>query len=175
MDHRTDVYSTGIILFEMLAGRPPFIGPTDFAIQAQHLNDPPPSLRALNPAVPEAVERLILTALEKKPADRFSGCGEFAEALENALRRLRAPSPLPAPRGPERRSQPRAKARTLALGALAILLAALAYSTGNEGPGAGVEGCDPRREDCNDPLPPGITGLRRRLGRIFPLLGNEAS
>ena len=96
-DHRTDVYSVGVILLEMLAGRPPFDGPTDFAIQAQHVNDSPPSLCALNPGVSSALERLIHTALAKKPAERFSGCGEFAMALETSVRASGKPKPRPAP------------------------------------------------------------------------------
>jgi len=70
----------------MLAGRPPFDGPSDFAIQAQHINAAPPSLTGINPEVSKNLEMLVMTALEKKPAARFSGCGEFGVALQEALR-----------------------------------------------------------------------------------------
>ncbi|MGH9765170.1 MAG: serine/threonine protein kinase [Blastocatellia bacterium] len=82
VDHRTDVYSMGIVLYEMLSGRVPFDGDTDFAVRAAQVNAPPPPLRYLNPAIPEALEQLVMRALAKDANLRYSGCGEFIGALD---------------------------------------------------------------------------------------------
>jgi serine/threonine-protein kinase len=81
IDGRTDVYSLGVVLYEMLAGEPPFAGPTAQAIVAKRMTGEVPSLRRLRPSVPERLERVVLTALAPIPADRFATPGKFAEAL----------------------------------------------------------------------------------------------
>jgi serine/threonine-protein kinase len=78
----SDVYSLGCVLYEMLAGEPPYTGPTAQAILARRLTDPVPPLRTVRENVPVAVERAIGKALAKVPADRFGTAKEFAEALE---------------------------------------------------------------------------------------------
>jgi serine/threonine protein kinase len=81
IDGRSDVYSLGCVLYEMLAGEPPFTGPSAQAIAAKHLQLPPPSLRTIRPHVPPAVEAALHRALEKIPADRFQSADDFARAL----------------------------------------------------------------------------------------------
>jgi serine/threonine protein kinase/cytochrome c-type biogenesis protein CcmH/NrfG len=81
IDGRTDVYSLGVVLYEMLAGEPPFGGPTAQAIAAKRMTGEVPSLRRLRPSVPESLERVVLTALAPIPADRFATPGQFAQAL----------------------------------------------------------------------------------------------
>ena len=81
VDGRSDVYALGCVLYEMLAGQPPFLGPTTQAILARHLADPVPSLRTVRKTVPEGLEQVVFKALEKVPADRFATAGEFADAL----------------------------------------------------------------------------------------------
>ena len=81
IDGRTDVYSLGVVLYEMLAGEPPFGGPTAQAIIAKRMTGEVPSLRRLRPSVPEPLERVVLTALAPVPADRFPTPGQFAQAL----------------------------------------------------------------------------------------------
>lgn len=83
LDHRTDVYSMGIVLYEMLAGRAPFQGDTDFSIRAAQVNDPPPPLRYVNPAISEGLQQVVMKALAKDPNQRYSGCGEFIAALDH--------------------------------------------------------------------------------------------
>ncbi len=84
IDGRSDVYSLAIVLYEMLAGEPPFTGPTAQAVIGKRLSGDPPPLRRLRPAIPEPVERAVMKALARSPADRFSTAGEFARAVAAA-------------------------------------------------------------------------------------------
>jgi serine/threonine-protein kinase len=81
IDQRSDVYALGCVLYEMLAGEPPFTGPSFQAVIARHMYDEPRSLRVVRPAVPEHVEEAIRVALAKVPADRHASAAEFVAAL----------------------------------------------------------------------------------------------
>ncbi len=81
LDGRSDQYSLACVLYEMLAGEPPFTGPTAQAILARRFTAPMPSLRALRDTVPEAVEGAIRRALAIAPEDRFASVTAFADAL----------------------------------------------------------------------------------------------
>jgi serine/threonine-protein kinase len=80
VDRRSDIYSLGCVVYEMLAGEPPYTGPTPQAIVAKRLTGPPPPLRVVRD-VPEAIEQAIHTALARNPADRFATGRDFAQAL----------------------------------------------------------------------------------------------
>ena len=82
LDRRSDVYALGCVLYEMLAGQPPFTGRTAQVVLARHRQDTPPSLRVVRPAMPAGLEQAVETALAKIPADRFATAAEFAAALE---------------------------------------------------------------------------------------------
>jgi len=105
IDHRTDVYSVGCVLYEMLAGRPPFLpeahGDTDFQVKEAHLYRPPVPIRSFNPSVPEGLDHVVLQALAKDPAERYGGCGEFLRALHGwQFQGQRAPAPTSRPTPP---------------------------------------------------------------------------
>jgi serine/threonine protein kinase len=79
---RTDIYSLGALLFEALAGQPPFSGASATIILSKHLHEPPPYIRGFNPAVPRELAHVVAQALAKRPEERFASAEEFARALE---------------------------------------------------------------------------------------------
>jgi serine/threonine-protein kinase len=83
VDERSDIYSLGCVLFEMLAGTPPFTGITTHMLLARHALEPPPRLTNLRPSIPPHLEMAVLKSLAKIPADRFSTAEEFGAALTN--------------------------------------------------------------------------------------------
>jgi serine/threonine-protein kinase len=81
IDARSDIYSLGCVLYEMLAGEPPYTGVTPQAILARHVAAPVPRVRIVRPEVPPAIEAAIVRALAKAPAERFGTAEEFGGAL----------------------------------------------------------------------------------------------
>ena len=117
VDHRSDIYSLGCVLYEMLTGRPPYAGMTPQALLVQHATDPVPSARAARSEVPEAVDATVRRAMAKGPGERFQTAAELRAALGRG--------PLaPVGRGPQP-ARPRNRWRW-ALTAAAVVVAGVA-------------------------------------------------
>ncbi len=80
-DARSDLYSLGVLLYELTIGRPPFEADTDVAIALKHLNEMPPSLRSLRAGIPKTLDSVIMRSLAKDPDDRFGSADEMRSAL----------------------------------------------------------------------------------------------
>jgi serine/threonine-protein kinase len=135
IDARADVYALGAVTYEMLAGEPPFTGPTVQAIVARLLAESPRPITDQRRAVPPQVEAAVFRALEKLPADRFATAAEFAEALRAGTGAMAAAPPRAAmgPGGGWRR------AAALAFAA-AVVAGGIGWQVGRGTAGAGDDG-----------------------------------
>jgi serine/threonine-protein kinase len=96
IDARSDIYALGCVLYEMLAGEPPFSGPTAQVIMSRAMTDTPRSLRQTRPTVPATLEAITARAMARVPADRFATATELASALSQANTRVETPVSPPA-------------------------------------------------------------------------------
>lgn len=97
IDARSDIYSLGVVLFELITGREPYQAETPMALLLKHLNEPLPPISDFRKDVPEEVEMVVQRATEKDPDNRFSSAGEMAAAFSTALRGEKTPTKVSAP------------------------------------------------------------------------------
>jgi serine/threonine-protein kinase len=159
IDHLTDVYSMGIVLYELLSGSVPFEGPTPFSVQEKIARQPPPPLRQLGRGIEplrpngggidSTLAKLVFKAIEKSPERRFGGCAEFALQLE---RYVKQPAPTPM----------RLAAIAAGMGVLITIFAFLVFQLSS---GAGTPESNPPGQVIPAPAPedPGRAEEERRL------------
>jgi serine/threonine-protein kinase len=126
VDRRTDIYSLGIVLYELLTGDVPFKADTPMAVVVKHMTAAMPMPREVNPEIPKELEQIILKATAKNPEDRYQTATAMAAALEEALETL-TQAPQPAPTIPDSTeasppSESNFKIKPLYLGILAVLV-----------------------------------------------------
>jgi serine/threonine-protein kinase len=122
LDGRSDVYSLGCVLYEMLAGEPPYTGPTAQAIMAKRFSDPVPSVRRLRGAISPALDQAVIRALAPLPADRFATAAEFRSVLQAPVVAATTTTvPVATAASPARRGRIRLGLAGLGVGALITL------------------------------------------------------
>ncbi len=88
IDHRSDIYSVGVVLYELATGKVPFEGKTPVEVALRHLQDSPAAPRRINPRLPSSLDRVILTCLAKEPDRRYRSAGELGAELDRLSREL---------------------------------------------------------------------------------------
>jgi eukaryotic-like serine/threonine-protein kinase len=99
VDARSDLYSTGCLLYELLTGRPPFTGDSPVAIAYQHVKEEPVPPSQIDPEVPPWADAIVLKAMRKDPADRYQSAGEMRNDIQRALSGAPLAAPMPAAYG----------------------------------------------------------------------------
>jgi hypothetical protein len=138
VDARTDVYSLGVVVYELLAGQPPYSGDSFVAVAMRHVNDPVPSISSARPDVPLRVDAALQRAMAKDPGHRFQTMGDFVAELQACLAGLgdldadRTVISAPAvPTPPLQRQRKRRRRRRISPWAvLLVLIAAVGVATG---------------------------------------------
>lgn len=125
-DERSDIYSLGVTLFEMMSGHPPFEAESAMTLMMMHLNDPVPSLQTLRPEVPEDMVAAIQKSLAKDRTARFGSAAELSAALKRILDRLEGGLPYSATEIDESPLSPEPKPGAVVTGAAVVAAAAAA-------------------------------------------------
>ena len=150
-DARSDIYSLGVMLYELTTGRLPYEGDTALAIILKHMNEPVPPPRSIKPDLPEAIERVILKAMAKAPTDRFATADEMVNALRAAAGQAAAPERVSS-------AEPTSPAPDS--------LSALAQPAASSCSRRSKENRSPCQPDADGPATHGTSGGRDRFGRL---------
>jgi serine/threonine-protein kinase len=167
VDEHTDVYSLGVVLYELLTNEVPFPGENFVAVAMRHINEPPPSVREKRPDVSPRVDAAVQRAMAKDPADRFQTMADFCRELEACLAEIQGGHVAPAAPAP-RRARPARAARAprtganpwpivLALVLLIALGAVIAYLLVGRGDGSKDSGKAPVGGGSGSPHLVGVT------------------
>lgn len=144
-DARSDIYSTGALLYELLTGRPPFSGPSHVATALMHVQERPRPPRSIRAGIPRALDEIVMTALAKDPEERFASAAEMRSELENSGEMTpvgaravgRTPETAPAPTGGSLLAESRWIAPVVALFLAVVAVAAIASAIFSEDPDDG--------------------------------------
>ena len=183
IDARSDIYALGITLYEMLAGRVPFEGDSDFKVMTDHVSSPPPPPTLFYPHIPPGLVKVVLKALEKNPANRFQTTEEFGAAIEQAERVSPVPPPplpppLPKPVPPQGNKGKGSNAGLIALGVgiagilflLAIWVAVVVYrqmTSSNSGSQSGNNSSNGDQPAVVEPPSPGQVKVNSKDGQRY--------
>ena len=173
VDEQTDVYSLGVVLYELLTGEVPFPGENFVAVAMRHINEPPPSVRATRPEVTPRLDAAVRRAMAKDPADRFPSMADFGRELEacagdtEAGTQVIPPPPKPTPAPAHRRSAAwplvLVLAGVIAIGAIGAYLIFGRSSDSASGGGGGGGTATVRATTAYDPFGTGKPGENNTL------------
>jgi serine/threonine protein kinase len=177
IDHRSDVYSLGVVLYEMLVGERPFVAETPIGVLLKHLQDPAPSVLEARPDLPPAVGEVLARALVKTPSERFDSAGELARAYRTAFTGVSQPSSEGSPSWPNAQSSPNSQAQatrrssvppSVEAGVPAGASAGESFANGSLAAAETGKGEGLVCPECHTPMPPGA-GICPACKYMIPL------